>query len=71
MATEMENLVKEINELAHKSKETGLTEAEKDRQKALRSKYLENIKANVRQQLESIKVVDPNGNDVTPRKRKK
>lgn len=70
MSKEMEQLVKEINELAHKSKTAGLTEEEKNRQKALRAKYLENFRANFRQQLDSIKVVDPNGNDITPKKRK-
>ena len=37
-----------INELAHKSKTTGLTEAEKAEQQALRREYLDDIKASLR-----------------------
>ena len=33
-----------INELAHKSKTTGLTEAEKAEQQALRKEYIEDMK---------------------------
>ena len=33
-----------INELAHKSKPTGLTEAEKAEQQALRKEYIEDMK---------------------------
>ena len=39
-----------INELAHKSKTTGLTEAEKAEQQALRREYLDDIKASLRAQ---------------------
>ena len=34
-----------INELAHKSKTTGLTEAEKAEQQALRKEYIEDMKS--------------------------
>lgn len=47
-----------INELAKKSKETGLTEAEKQEQKALREEYLEAIRKNFRATLENIEIVD-------------
>ena len=40
-----------INELAHKSKTTGLTEAEKAEQQALRREYLDDIKASLRELL--------------------
>ena len=40
-----------INELAHKSKTTGLTEADKAEQQALRREYLDDIKASLRAQL--------------------
>ena len=43
-----------INELAHKSKEKGLTELEKEEQKALRQEFLAEIKADFRATLESI-----------------
>lgn len=71
MANEMEQLIAEINALAHKSKKVGLTDEEKERQQALRAKYIEIFKGNLRSQLENIRVVDPNGNDITPRRKHK
>lgn len=49
-----------INELAHKSKTVGLTEAEKTEQQALRKEYIEDMKSSLRAQLErtSIKELD-------------
>ena len=47
-----------INELAHKSKETGLSESEKEEQKALRQEFLAEIKADFRATLESIEFVE-------------
>ena len=47
-----------INELAHKSKETGLTDLEKEEQKALRQEFLAEIKADFRATLESIEFVE-------------
>ncbi|WP_338078427.1 DUF896 domain-containing protein [Clostridium tetanomorphum] len=50
----MEELIARINLLYKKSKEEGLTEEEKQEQKVLREKYLENFRKNFRQQLECI-----------------
>ena len=47
-----------INELAKKSKEQGLTEAELAEQKALREEYLAAIRKNFRATLDSIEIVD-------------
>ena len=47
-----------INELAHKKKTVGLTEEETKEQAALREEYLESIRANFRQTLESIEYKD-------------
>ena len=47
-----------INELAHKSKETGLTELEREEQKALRQEFLAEIRADFRATLESIEFVE-------------
>ena len=47
-----------IGELYRKSKEEGLTEAEKKEQKALRDEYISIIKRNFRSTLESIEYVD-------------
>ena len=44
-----------INELAHKSKTTGLTEAEKAEQQALR------MKSSLRAQLERTSIKEPDG----------
>ena len=50
-----------INELYHKSKAEGLTDAEKEEQAKLRRAYIDAIKGNVRAQLNNIDVVDENG----------
>ena len=50
-----------INELAHKSKTTGLTEAEKAEQQALRREYLDDIKASLRAQLNNPSIQEPDG----------
>ena len=50
-----------INELARKSKTTGLTEAEKAEQQALRKEYLEDMKASLRAQLEHTSIQEPDG----------
>ncbi|TCS83053.1 uncharacterized protein YnzC (UPF0291/DUF896 family) [Tepidibacillus fermentans] len=62
--------INRINELASKAKTVGLTEAEKEEQAKLRREYIDAYKASLRAQLHSIKIVDLNGNDVTPQKLK-
>ena len=57
-----------INELA--KKEQGLTEAEAKEQSKLRKQYLDSFREGFKQQIESTKVIDPEGNDVTPEKLK-
>ena len=47
-----------INELAHKSKETGLSEEERIEQALLREEFLAEIRADVRASLDSIEIVD-------------
>lgn len=70
MAKTIEDLIPEINALAKKSKETGLTEEEKTRQQQLRQEYVRLFRANFEKQLKTIKVVDEKGNDITPQKLK-
>lgn len=53
-----------INELYHKSKGVGLTEAEKKEQKKLRKEYLAAVRKNVRGQLDNITIVNPDGTTV-------
>ena len=51
-----------INELYHKSKAEGLTDAEKEEQAKLRKNYIAAIRGNIRAQLNNIDLVDENGN---------
>ena len=62
--------IKRINELYHKSKAEGLTVEEKAEQKKLRDDYVAAIKGNIRSQLENVKVVDENGNEIPLKRRK-
>lgn len=57
-----------INELAKKKKAEGLTAEEKVEQAELREEYLEGYRRSIRHHIEGIKLVDEEGNDVTPEK---
>ncbi|MBQ8596868.1 MAG: DUF896 domain-containing protein [Lachnospiraceae bacterium] len=57
----MDETIKRINELYHKSQAEGLTEEEKTEQAELRKKYVESIRGNLRAQLDSISVERPDG----------
>lgn len=57
----LEEKIKRINELYHKSKAEGLTEAEKEEQAMLRKEYVANVRANLRGQLNSITIENPDG----------
>lgn len=59
-----------INELAKIQKTVGLSEAEKQEQKELREDYLRQIRGQVLDSFQGLTVVDPLGNDVTPKKLK-
>ena len=50
-----------INELAHKSKTVGLTEAEKAEQQALRDEYREGFKKGLAQHLDRVYYKMPDG----------
>ena len=65
----MEKLLNRINELARKAKTAdGLTETEKIEQKELRQQYLRSFRSSFDDILLNSKVVDPKGNDITPKK---
>lgn len=64
-------LITRINELANKKKTSGLSEEEQLEQDELRSIYITEFRKGFKSQLQSIKVVDSEGNDVTPEKLKK
>lgn len=53
-----EEKIARINYLAKKSKEQGLTDAEKQEQAKLRAEYVSAVKANLKSQLDSIKIVE-------------
>lgn len=57
-----------INELVRKERSDGLTEEEKAEQKVLREEYIQAFRSGMKNQIEGMKVVDPDGNDVTPDK---
>lgn len=50
----IDDVIKRINELYKKSKEEGLNDKEKEEQQILRKRYIDNVKANFRVQLEGI-----------------
>lgn len=50
-----------INELYHKSKETGLTEEEKEEQGRLRWDYINSIKAGIGAHLDNMSIKYPDG----------
>ena len=62
--------IERINELARKKKTVGLTQAEQDEQLLLRQEYLEVFRGGMRNHIEGLKIVDEDGNDVTPEKLK-
>ena len=57
----MDETIKRINELYHLSKERELTEEEKKEQKALRQRYIDSVRGNLRMQLDNIEVERPDG----------
>ena len=57
----MDETIKRINELYHKSQAEGLTEEEKEEQKELRQKYIESVRGNLRGQLENMTIQRPDG----------
>ena len=59
----IEEVIEEINTIYKKSQEKGLTEEEKERQKALRERYINNVKNNFRQQIAGYKRIDPSKNN--------
>jgi uncharacterized protein YnzC (UPF0291/DUF896 family) len=58
----LKKTIERINQLYHKSQAEGLTDEEKKEQKRLRQRYLEAVKGNLQQQLESIRIEKPRNN---------
>lgn len=55
-----------INELAKKQKAGTLTDAEKEEQAALRLEYRQSVVGNLRQQLNNLEFVEPDGKKTKP-----
>lgn len=60
--------IKRINELSKKSKTSKLTIEEAKEQSKLRQEYLATFRSGMRETIENVQVIDPEGNDVTPEK---
>ena len=56
-----ETKIARINELAHKAKAEGLTEAEKKEQQLLRQEFLTAVRGNLKSQLDNIDIREPDG----------
>ncbi len=67
---DMDTLIARINVLARKKKTEGLTDEEKAEQQELYQQYLQIFRSGFKQQLASVKIVDSEGKDVTPKKLK-
>lgn len=57
----LDDMIARINELYHKSQKEGLNEEEKAEQAKLRKLYIENVRANLKSQLDNIDVQNPDG----------
>ena len=66
----MEKLLKRINELARKSREQNLTEEEKAEQNDLRQAYLKKFRQGMENTLNSVYIMDENGNKKKVEKKK-
>ena len=63
-----EQEIARINELYHKSKAEGLTEDEKLEQADLRIRYIESIRKNLKENLKSVRILEPDGTVTDMRK---
>ena len=64
-----QKLINRINELAKIAKDRELTPNELQERDELRRIYLKEFRKGFAQTLSGVKVVDENGNDVTPRRK--
>ncbi len=54
--------IERINELARKAKKSGLNEREKIEQESLRQEYIQAVRSSLKANLDSLKIVDEEGN---------
>ena len=67
----MEKLIQRINELAKKSREEGLSEAEKSEQAELRKQYIQKFRQGMENTLSNVYIMDEKGNKKKVEKKKK
>ncbi|MBR2453047.1 MAG: DUF896 domain-containing protein [Clostridia bacterium] len=65
-----EELIKRINELAKKSRNEGLGPHEKEEQERLRKEYIKMFRQGVENTMESVYIMDENGNKKKVEKKK-
>ena len=68
---EMKEIIEKINSLNALKKERELTSEESKELEKCRQLYLQNFKANMRNILENTKVINEDGEDITPKKKGK
>lgn len=56
-----EERIQRINELYHKAKAEGLTDAEKQEQQILRKEFIDSFRRNLRGQLDNISIQESDG----------
>lgn len=56
-----EERIARINELYHKARTEGLTDAEKEEQQVLRREFIDSFRRNLRGQLDNISIQEPDG----------
>lgn len=64
-------LINRINELYHKKKSVGLTEAEEKERKKLHQEFIKNFRAGFKQDVENLVIIDKNGKEITSEKAKR
>ena len=68
---EMKEIIEKINTLNALKKERELASEESEELAKYRQLYLQNFKANMRNILENTKVINDDGEDITPKKKGK
>ena len=66
---EMKEVIAKINSLNSTKKERELTTEELEELAKYRQLYLQNFKANMRYILDNTRVINDNGEDITPKKK--
>ena len=67
----MDERIKRINELYHKSQKEGLSQEEKEEQAKLRQEYVASVRANLKSQLDNMSIEQPDGTIINVKDRKK